>query len=69
MLSLAVKITLHGDPKAILGVPGLYILAIGAGRYRDLIKRLNFAVKDAEALAGTLKEAGTGTLFDDEVSS
>jgi len=69
VLSLAAKITVHGDPKVILGVPGLYILAIGADRYRDLSKRLNFAVKDAEALAGTLKEAGTGTLFDDEVTA
>ncbi|MGA7329006.1 MAG: caspase family protein, partial [Rhodomicrobium sp.] len=78
VLSLPAKITVHADPKAILGVPDLYILAIGVDRYRDLSKRLNFAVKDAEALAEVLKEAGAGfyrhppfvkTLFDAEVTA
>ncbi|MGA7324644.1 MAG: caspase family protein [Rhodomicrobium sp.] len=78
VLSLPARVTVHADPKAILGVPDLYVLAIGADRYRDLSKRLNFAVKDAEALAETLKEAGAGfyrhspivkTLFDDEVTA
>ncbi|MGA7325351.1 MAG: caspase family protein [Rhodomicrobium sp.] len=78
MLSLPAKITVHADPKAILGVPDLYVLAIGVDRYRDLSKRLNFAVKDAKALAEVLKEAGAGfyrhppivkTLFDDQVTA
>ncbi|MGA7326066.1 MAG: caspase family protein [Rhodomicrobium sp.] len=76
--SMPAAVTVHADAKAILGVPDLYVLAIGVDRYQDLSKRLNFAVKDAEALAGILKEAGDGfyrhppiakTLFDDEVTA
>ncbi|MGC2631488.1 MAG: caspase family protein [Rhodomicrobium sp.] len=76
--SLPASITVHADPKALAGVPDLYVLAIGANHYRDTRKSLSFAVKDAEALAGTLKAAGVGyyrnapivkTLFDDEVTA
>jgi hypothetical protein len=54
------------------------VLAIGANRYRNTRKTLSFAVTDAEALAGTLKDAGVGyyrnqpivkTLFDEEVTA
>ena len=76
--SLPAKIAVHADPKAILGVPDLYVLAIGAGRYRDKRKALSYAVKDASALAGALTAAGAGfyrhrpivkTLFDDGVTA
>ncbi len=75
--SMPAAVTVHADPRALLGVPDLYVLAIGANRYRDARKSLNFAVKDAEALAQALKLAGVGyyrhpptvkTLFDDEVT-
>ncbi len=76
--SLPAAVTIHADAKALAGVPDLYVLAIGANRYRDNRINLSFAVKDAEALAETLKEAGVGyyrhppivkTLFDDEVTA
>jgi len=76
--SLPAVITVHADPSALKGVPDLYVLAIGANRYRDTRKNLSFAVSDAEALAETLKAAGIGyyrhppivkTLFDDEVTA
>ncbi len=76
--SLPAGITVHADPKALAGVPDLYVLAIGANRYRDTRKNLNFAVSDAGALAETLKAAGAGyyrhppivkTLFDDAVTA
>jgi len=76
--SLPASITVHADAKALQGVPDLYVLAIGANRYRDLSKRLNFAVPDASELAGTLKAAGAGfyrhepvvkTLFDGDVTA
>jgi WD40 repeat protein len=57
--SLAASVTVKADPKAIAGIPDLYVLAIGADRYRDARKSLSFAVKDASELARALKEAGT----------
>jgi hypothetical protein len=60
VLSLPAGIAVHADPKTILGVPDLYVLAIGADRYLDTNKALHFAVKDASDLAGTLGEAGKG---------
>jgi WD40 repeat protein len=57
--SLAAAVTVKADPKAIAGIPDLYVLAIGADRYRDARKSLSFAVKDASELARALKEAGT----------
>jgi hypothetical protein len=76
--SLPAKITVHADPKAIMGVPDLYVLAIGADHYRDTRKSLHFAVKDATALAETLTAAGAEfyrhrpivkTLFDGDVTA
>ncbi|MGA7326086.1 MAG: caspase family protein [Rhodomicrobium sp.] len=76
--SVPAAITVRADPKAILGVPDLHVFAIGADRYHEQSKRLNFAVKDAGALASILKEAGAGfyrhppivkTLFDDQVTA
>lgn len=76
--SLPAVAEVHIDPKAILGVPDLYVFAIGADHYRDRSKSLNFAVSDAEALAEALKEAGAGyyrhppivkTLFDGDVTT
>ncbi len=76
--SLPAVVTVHADPKALAGVPDLYVLAIGANRYRDTRKNLSFAVSDAGALAETLKAAGAGyyrhppivkTLFDDAVTA
>jgi len=68
--SLPASITVHADPNALKGVPDLYVLAIGATKYRDARNRL--------PLAETLKAAGIGyyrnppivkTLFDDEVTA
>ncbi len=76
--SLPAAITVHADPKALAGVPDLYVLAIGATKYADTRYRLPLAVNDAETLANTLKEAGIGyyrnppivkTLFDEEVTA
>ncbi len=76
--SLPAIVTVHADPRALQGVPDLYVLAIAANRYRDLSKKLNFAVPDASELAGALKAAGAGfyrhepivkTLFDGEVNA
>ncbi len=76
--SMPAAVTVHADPRALAGVPDLYVLAIGANRYRDTRKNLNFAVTDAGALAQTLKLAGAGyyrhppvvkTLFDGEVTA
>ncbi len=76
--SLPASITVHADAKALQGVPDLYVLAIGATKYRDTRNRLPLAVNDAETLAETLKAAGMGyyrhppivkTLFDDEVTA
>jgi len=77
--SLPAAITVHADPKALLGVPDLYVLAIGANSYPDVKKlKLKYAVADAETLAETLKAAGAGyyrhapivkTLYDDEVTA
>ena len=70
--------TVRADQKALQGVPDLYVLAIGAAKYRDMRNRLPLAVSDAETLAKTLSEAGLGyyrnppvvkTLFDDEVTA
>ena len=76
--SLPASVTVHADPKALQGVPDLYVLAIGAAKYRDARNRLPLAVNDAETLAKTLAEAGVGfyrdppivkTLFDEEVTA
>ena len=76
--SLPASVTVHADAKALQGVPDLYVLAIGATKYRNASNRLPLAVNDAETLAGTLKDAGVGyyrnppivkTLFDDEVTA
>ncbi len=76
--SMPAVITVHADPRALAGVPDLYVLAIGANHYRDTRKSLSFAVKDAEALAQALKLAGVGyyrhppivkTLFDEDVTA
>ncbi len=76
--SLPASVTVHADPKALAGVPDLYVLAIGATKYADTRYRLPLAVSDAETLAKTLAEAGLGyyrnpptvkTLFDDEVTA
>ncbi|MGA7324741.1 MAG: caspase family protein [Rhodomicrobium sp.] len=76
--SLSPAVTVHADPKAVIGVPDLYILAIAADRYHEQSKRLNFSVNDADDLSKILKEAGAGfyrhppivkTLFDDDVTS
>jgi hypothetical protein len=76
--SLPASVTVHADAKALQGVPDLYVLAIGATKYRNASNRLSLAVNDAETLAGTLKEAGVGyyrnqpivkTLFDEEVTA
>ncbi len=76
--SLPASVMVHAEAKALQGVPDLYVLAIGAGKYRDQRNRLPLAVNDAEALAKTLKEAGIGyyrnppivkTLFDEEVTA
>lgn len=75
--SAPAAITVHADPKALAGVPDLYVLAIGANRYRDTRKNLSYAVKDAEAITQALKLAGAGyyrhppivkTLFDEDVT-
>ncbi len=76
--SLPASVTVHADAKALQGVPDLYVLAVGATKYRDAERRLPLAVNDAETLAKTLGEAGLGyyrntpivkTLFDDEVTA
>ncbi len=76
--SLPASVTVHADAKALQSVPDLYVLAIAANRYRDVSKKLNFAVPDASDVAGTLQEAGAGfyrhapivkTLFDGEVTA
>jgi WD40 repeat protein len=76
--SLPAKIAVRTDPKAIAGIPNLYVLAVGADSYRDTRKKLKFAVKDAQTLAKAFGDAGTGiyrnsplvkTLFDDEVTA
>ena len=78
VLSLPAKITVKADPKAILGVPDLYVLAVGVDRYRDTRKTLTFAVKDAATLSNAVATAGAGfyrnpptvkTLFDDDVTA
>ena len=76
--SLPASVTVHADAKALQGVPDLYVLAIGATKYRNASNRLPLAVNDAGTLAGTLKDAGVGyyrnppivkTLFDEEVTA
>jgi WD40 repeat protein len=76
--SVPASVTVHADPQGLQGVPDLYVLAIGANRYRDTRKNLSYAVSDAQALSQTMKEAGAGyyrnppvvkTLFDDEVTA
>ena len=72
--SLPASVTVHADAKALQGVPDLYVLAIGATKYRNASNRLPLAVNDAETLAGTLKAYYRNppivkTLFDDEVTA
>jgi WD40 repeat protein len=76
--SLPAKIAVRTDPKAIAGIPNLYVLAVGADSYRDTRKKLKFAVKDAQTLAKAFGDAGAGlyrnpplvkTLFDEEVTA
>ena len=60
ILSTPATVTVHADPKALAGIPDLYVLAIGVNRYHDRNINLKFAVSDAGTLAETLKAAGKG---------
>jgi WD40 repeat protein/uncharacterized caspase-like protein len=55
--SKPVSASAKADPKAINAIPNLYILAVGVNAYRDM-KRLNYAVADAEMLSKTIAMAG-----------
>jgi len=76
--SLPAAIAVYADAKAFMGVPDLYVLAIGVNRYSEPRHRLAYAVADAHAIAETLREAGTGfyrnaprvnLLFDEDVTA
>jgi Caspase domain len=76
--SLASKVTVKVDDKALKGVPDLYILALGVDQYREVKRRLQFAVADAKELSTALAAVGKDfyrrepkvvMLHDDEVAA
>ncbi len=78
VLSVPKQITVHAESKALLGVPDLYVLAIGVDRYKDERGKLQFAVKDATSIGDALKKAGEGyyrdppivkPLYDEQVTA
>src|SRR5262249_40869924 len=56
--SLAARVSVRVDAKALKGAPDLYILAIGVDQYQEERRRLQFAVADAKAVSAALVAAG-----------
>ncbi len=56
--SLAARVTVKVDEKALKGAPDLYILALGVDDYKEVKRRLQFAVADAKGLSTALATAG-----------
>ncbi len=56
--SLPARTAVKLEKKALLEVPDLYILAIGVNDYKDVRRRLDYAVSDATELGRTLADAG-----------
>jgi WD40 repeat protein len=56
--SLAAKVTVKVDEKALKGAPNLYILAIGVDQYKEVKRKLEYAVADAKNVSAALANAG-----------
>jgi WD40 repeat protein len=56
--SLPAKVTIKVDDKVLKGVPDLYVLAVGVNQYKDVRRKLQFAVSDAKLVGETLAAAG-----------